>query len=200
MLVVAGVACTANKADENNGSISSQAKGSPPGNNGTWKIQEAGAPDEIPDNDPHVGCKFNIEWRGYEQGDLQATWELAAQMPSGNGDVVANGTVDIGEDPAGGAPDLDGFVEIDVSKLDLSGLTLQPQQGYHLKLTVHAEGSIGADTKHKVFWVGPCGGESSSSSGGSSSGGSSSGESPDAGSTSSSGGSSSGGSSSGKTW
>ena len=27
-----------------------------------------------------------------------------------------------------------------------------------MKLTVHAEGSQGADTKHKVFWVTGCGG------------------------------------------
>ncbi|MGH2658951.1 MAG: hypothetical protein ACRDHS_04615, partial [Actinomycetota bacterium] len=28
-----------------------------------------------------------------------------------------------------------------------------PNQGFHVKLTVEAEGSIGADAKHKVFWV-----------------------------------------------
>jgi LPXTG-motif cell wall-anchored protein len=31
------------------------------------------------------------------------------------------------------------------------------QQGVHVRLTVHAEGSRGADTKFKEFWVGPCG-------------------------------------------
>jgi hypothetical protein len=30
------------------------------------------------------------------------------------------------------------------------------RQGFHVKLTVHAEGSQGADTKHKVFWVEGC--------------------------------------------
>ena len=30
------------------------------------------------------------------------------------------------------------------------------QQGFHVKLTINAEGSQGADTKHKVFWVEPC--------------------------------------------
>lgn len=214
--IVAGVvACTAPSSEGTRGQVSSNASKNPPGNNGTVKIQEAGAPDEIPDNDPHVGCIFNIEFRGYDEGDLQATWELAAQPPSGSGTVVANGTVDIGEDGAGGANDLDGLVTVDIGKLDLSGLTAQPMQGYHLKLTVRAEGSIGADTKHKVFWVEGCGGTpdggtsssssggsssggSTSSSGGSSSGGSSSGGSSSGGS--SSGGSSSGGSSSGKTW
>jgi hypothetical protein len=34
--------------------------------------------------------------------------------------------------------------------------TPHPQQGFHVKLTIHADGSQGADTKHKVFWVQPC--------------------------------------------
>ena len=214
---VCAVACTSMSGDEKPGQTSARATGNgngngPPGNNGTVKIQEADATDEIPDNDPHVGCSFKIEFRGYDQGDLEATWELAAQPPSGNGTIVKNGSVDIGEDPAGGAPDLDATVLVTLTDADLAGLDRHPQQGYHLKLTVHAEGSIGADTKHKVFWVDGCGGTSSSSggsssggssSGGSSSGGSSSGGSSSGGSSSggsSSGGSSSGGSSSGQTW
>ncbi len=32
----------------------------------------------------------------------------------------------------------------------------QPQQGYHVKLTVHTPRSKGNDTKTKVFWVAPC--------------------------------------------
>lgn len=200
------VACTAAKDDETRGQSAARTtgngNGSPPGNNGTVKIQEAGSPDEIPDNDPHVGCSFNIEFRGYDEGDLQATWELAAHPPSGTGQIVKNGSLDIGADPAGGANDLDGLVTVTLTAADLAGLTEQPQQGYHLKLTVHAEGSKGADVKHKVFWVDGCA-TSSSSSGGSSSGGSSSGGSSSGGSSSggsSSGGSSSGGSSSGQTW
>ena len=33
-----------------------------------------------------------------------------------------------------------------------------PQQGYHVKLKVYAPGSIGKDTKYKVFWVTGCSG------------------------------------------
>jgi hypothetical protein len=162
----------------------------PAGNNGTVKIQEAGAADEIPDNDPHVGCIFNIEFRGFDKGAYDATWTLAAHPPSGQGQTVASGTVFIGEDPAGGAPDLDAVVRLHVLDSDLAGLARHPEQGYHLKLEVHAEGAKGADIKHKVFWVEGCpsdAGTTSSSSGGSSSGGSSSGGSS---SSSSSGGSS----------
>jgi hypothetical protein len=200
LVVCAAVACNANNGDETRGQTAAAQSGNgngngnggcaPPGNNGTVKIQEATATDEIPDNDPHVGCSFKIEFRGYDEGDLKATWELAAHPPSGNGTIVKNGSVDIGEDCAGGAPDLDNTVLVTLTDADLAGLTRQAQQGYHLKLTVHAEGSKGADVKHKVFWVDGCGGTTSSSSGGSSSGG------EDAGTSSSS----SGGSSSGQTW
>ncbi len=150
------IACTADSSGEQNGQTSSRIRNAPPGNNGTVKIQEAGAADEIPDNDPHVGCAFNIEFRGFDEGDLHATYTLSAHPPTGNGTVLAEGSTFIGGDAAGGAVDLDGIVTVDLASLDLSGLERHPQQGYHLKLDVHAEGSIGADTKHKVFWVDGC--------------------------------------------
>jgi hypothetical protein len=31
-----------------------------------------------------------------------------------------------------------------------------PQQGWHVRLTINADGSQGADVKHKVFWVSGC--------------------------------------------
>jgi len=186
------IACSAQKNEENNGQSQNAASAADPkGNNGTVKIQEAGAPDEIPDNDPHVGCVFNIEFRGYDAGDLHGTWTLSAQPPSGDFTTITGpNSVFIGEDAAGGANDLDALVVVKIADYDLSGFYEQPQQGYHLKLSVHAEGSKGADTKFKVFWVKGC---TTPDAGGSSSGGSSSGG-------SSSGGSSSGGSSSGQTW
>ena len=65
--------------------------------------------------------------------------------------------MDIGEDDnSGGGSE----VGLDASKtytLDLTGITPHPQQGFHVKLTVNAEGSQGADVKHKVFWVEGCG-------------------------------------------
>ena len=154
-----GIACST-AGDENDGATQSALKpggNNPPGNNGTVKIQEAGQPDEIPDNDPHVGCIFNIEFRGYDQGNLNATWSLDGHPPSAPKDTpLTGGTLAIGGDAAGGANDLDGLVTVDLSQVDLSGLTEHPQQGYHLKLTVHADGSKGSDVKHKVFWVKGC--------------------------------------------
>src|SRR5438105_3390307 len=72
------VACTAGSDDTMGaeGQTASEVKGgqgNPPGNNGTVKIGDVGGT-EIPDNDPHVPCKFQIEFRGYDQGDLHASW------------------------------------------------------------------------------------------------------------------------------
>jgi cysteine-rich repeat protein len=151
-----GIACTSAN-DESDGAAQSALKGNPWGNNGTVKIQEVGDPLEIPDNDPHVGCKFQIEFRGFDKGVPDATWALVGQAPTGKDTPIANGTQAIGGDNAGGANDVDGVYVVDLAKYDLSKLgDEQPQQGYHLKLTVNAPGSKGADVKHKVFWVHGC--------------------------------------------
>ena len=81
---------------------------------------------------------------------------LSAQPPSGKFTFVKGDEVGIGEDAAGGAPDLDAVVVVTLTAADLAGLIEHPQQGFHLKLEVHAEGSIGNDTKFKVFWVEGC--------------------------------------------
>lgn len=127
----------------------------PKGNNGTVKIDgvalQAGQA-----NEPHVDCRFAIEFFGYDQGNLSAsvTFSLEAPTlrPSGT-QVLRTDIVPIGEDPAGGAGDLDASREYE---LDFAGVAPHPQQGYHVKATVHAAGSQGADTKHKVFWAQPC--------------------------------------------
>ena len=156
-----GIACSGSNAGDD-GSTQAAQQGvkpaDPAGNNGTVKIEEADSTDEIPENDPHVGCMFKIEFRGFDEGDLHAQWSLDAHPPSGMGIHVAGDSLFIGGDPAGGANDLDGVVNVDLTKIDLAGLGLveQPKQGFHLKLTVHADGSKGADTKFKVFWVQGC--------------------------------------------
>jgi LPXTG-motif cell wall-anchored protein len=38
----------------------------------------------------------------------------------------------------------------------LTGVDPHSQQGWHVRLTVEAEGSIGAETKFKEFWVEGC--------------------------------------------
>ena len=78
----------------------------PPGNNGFIKIEDENI-DEIPQNDPHVGCVFNVEFYNYDQGPYTATGTFETQEPT-DGAVVATGspTPFIGEDAAGGGKDL----------------------------------------------------------------------------------------------
>ena len=130
----------------------------PPGNNGTVKIDGVEF-DSHPNNQPHVGCTFQVDFYGFDEGDLDAVVTFALQSPTKAGRTltVTSGqgnpsTVDIGEDPAGGGTDVDAQ---ETYTLAFTGAP-HPIQGYHVKLTVNAEGSIGADTKHKVFWVEGC--------------------------------------------
>ncbi|MGH2683488.1 MAG: hypothetical protein ACRDIX_09685 [Actinomycetota bacterium] len=125
----------------------------PPGNNGTVKVDGRDF-DTHPNNEPHPGCDFQIDFYGYDEGDLTADIFFTLQAPSGSGPLASRTDIFIGEDPAGGGTDLDAEEYFDLSEaLAESGAFQHPIQGYHIKLTVHAEGSIGADVKHKVFWV-----------------------------------------------
>lgn len=153
------------------------AKPDPPGNNGTWKVDGLpfdgawGVPDH-PNNEPHVGCWFQLDFYGYDEGALNATATLELHPPTlpPGASVPWTRTAFIGEDAAGGGTDLDGSIwyttegnnQWDDSDgvrnwlVNENGMTLadmHPIQGFHVKLTVHAEGSQGADTKHKVFWI-----------------------------------------------
>jgi len=127
----------------------------PPGNNGTVKIDGVEF-DTHPNNQPHVGCIFQVDFYGYDEGDLEADYTFELVPPTADGST--GGSVSIGEDAAGGGTDLDAEVTVDLSSLiNSSGVDPHPIQGYHVKLTVNAEGSQGADVKHKVFWVEGCG-------------------------------------------
>ena len=124
----------------------------PAGNNGTVKIDGVDF-DDHQNNEPHPGCLFEIEFYGYDEGDLEATYRINMKAPT-KGPEVASGSVPIGGDPAGGGTDLDGVVLLDIGQaLFDSGVAPHPIQGYHVKLTVNAEGSQGADVKHKTYWV-----------------------------------------------
>ena len=131
----------------------SAAVADPPGNNGTVKIDSV-VFDDHPDNEPHVGCVFQVDFYGYDLGDLTADVTFEAHPPTGNA-VLLTDVVAIGEDAAGGGTDLDASVTYDLSTA-LAAFEPHEDQGYHVKLTVNAEGSIGSDTKHKVFWVSGC--------------------------------------------
>ena len=134
--------------------VAGAAPADPAGNNGTVKID--GEPlDDSPNNNPHVGCNFEVDFYGFDQGDLWAEVTFEAQPPTGRG-ILLTDFVFIGEDPAGGGTDLDASEVYELSAA-LSGYDAHPQQGFHVRLTVNAEGAQGADTKHKTFWVEDCG-------------------------------------------
>jgi hypothetical protein len=125
-----------------------------PGNNGTIKIDGVEF-DDHPNNQPHVGCTFQVDFYGFDEGDLFAEVIFEAKAPSGSG-VLLTDSVFIGEDDASGGGSVAGLDASAEYTLDVTGLTEHPRQGYHVKLTIHAEGSRGADTKHKTFWVTGC--------------------------------------------
>jgi hypothetical protein len=131
----------------------------PPGNNGTVKL-DARPFDAAPDNEPHVGCTFQVDFYGYDEGDLDAQVTFGAQAPTlrpgDGGQVLLTDTVFIGEDDNAGGGSEAGLDAKATYQLDFTGIAPHPEQGFHVKLTVHAEGSRGADTKHKVFWVRGC--------------------------------------------
>src|SRR3989442_8601643 len=76
------------------------AKGNPHGNNGTVKVD--GVPfDDLPNNEPHVGCVFQIDFYGFDRGNFYATVIFEGHPPTGGGTLLTD-TVFIGGGPAGG--------------------------------------------------------------------------------------------------
>jgi hypothetical protein len=126
----------------------------PPGNNGTIKI-DAIEFDAHPDNQPHVGCVFQVDFYGFDEGDLFADVTFESHPPTGPVVTLLTDTVDIGEDGNSGANE-GGLDASETYTLDFTGIEPHPKQGFHVKLTINADGSQGADEKHKVFWVKDC--------------------------------------------
>src|SRR5690348_13692483 len=65
------VAAPAASADES--VVATRPQAGPPGNNGTIKIEGVDIQSGPPDNNPHQGCSFVVEFYNYDQGDLHAT-------------------------------------------------------------------------------------------------------------------------------
>lgn len=121
-----------------------------PGNNGTVKVSGADLSSQ-PNNEPHVPCDFYIQWYGFDTGTRHATVSFAAQAPtSGASYAVTGGSTSLSF--AGGS----GLDHTEAYTLVPSGADPQPQQGYHVKITVVTDKSHGSDHKSKVFWIGPC--------------------------------------------
>jgi hypothetical protein len=135
--------------------------GDPAGNNGTVKIAELGELDGIPNNTPHPGCTFQVEWYGFDQGpDVVSTVTFAMQAPTRDValGVAGRTSVPVGGDAASGAGTSTGLDATEAYTLSFDGEP-HPKQGYHVRLTVATPRSLGNDTKTKVFWVEPCASE-----------------------------------------
>jgi hypothetical protein len=126
----------------------------PPGNHGTIKIDREDF-DDHSNNEPHVGCTFQVDFYGFDKGeDLFTDVTFRAQPPTGKG-VLLEDRVFIGEDNNSAGRSGAGLDASATYTLDFSGFD-PAQQGFYVKLTINADGSQGADTKHKVFWVEEC--------------------------------------------
>ena len=129
-----------------------------PGNNGTVKITPLGETDGTPNNHPHVGCSFQVEWYGYDKGDdIVSRVSFAMHAPTSNVGLSVSGpsSVFVGGDAASGAGTATGLDGRETYTLSFDGAG-HPKQGYHVKLTVTTPYSQGNDTKTKVFWVRGC--------------------------------------------
>lgn len=140
---------TANTADGHN----------PPGNNGTVFIKQ-GRDDSHPSNNPHVSCQFFVSFFGFDKSQT-LTVSFAGQAPTGKDQAVpttATTTITSTTDASGAGNDYDGFLgPFDGTNLDLSKLgTPQPQQGFHIKMTVDTGANVPGGAKYKVFWFQPC--------------------------------------------
>jgi LPXTG-motif cell wall-anchored protein len=126
--------------------------------------------DDAPNNEPHVGCVFQVDFYGYDQGNLNAEVTFESHPPTGPVQVLLTDEVFIGEDDNAGGGSEAGLDASREYTLDFTGIEPHPNQGFHVKLTVHADGSQGADTKHKVFWTSGCAAGTTTTTGAGSSG------------------------------
>ena len=136
-----------------------KAGGNPGGNNGTVKIAQVEDSDTTPENNPHVGCSFVVEWYGYDAGaDVVSTVTFTEQDPTTGVGLAVDGTseVFVGEDGATGAGTPTGLDGRETYTVSFTG-DPHPQQGLHVRVTVSTPRSHGNDTKTKVFWVQDCG-------------------------------------------
>jgi len=156
----AGAAGSAQGGDQGKGKGGGKGKGKdgdPAGNNGTVKISHVGDKD-TPDNNPHPGCSFLVEWYGFGP-DATSDVTFAMQAPTSDATytVVEGQLTDVqldGDDASGAGTDT-GLDHTEAYTLAFDGEP-HPKQGYHVKLSVATEWSQGNDTKSKVFWVAPC--------------------------------------------
>jgi hypothetical protein len=112
--------------------------------------------DQAPNNEPHVGCTFQIDLYNYPEGGLRAHYAFSLWPPTGHVDLM-EGSIVLEDDAAGGGLDLDGEETVELgTALNESGAEPHQHNGWHVKLIVRARHTSGPDQKQKVFWVREC--------------------------------------------
>jgi len=137
----------------------SPAAADPPGGNGTIKVDGLEF-DGHPNNEPHVGCTFEVDFYGFDAGVVYADVTFEAQAPTvrtGDTQVLLTDRVFVGEDDSSGGGSEAGLDASATYELDFTDMTPHPIQGYHVELTTSTPGKKGAATKHKVLWDTDCG-------------------------------------------
>ncbi|MBO8194105.1 LPXTG cell wall anchor domain-containing protein [Streptomyces oryzae] len=108
------------------------AHATPPGDNGTVKIHDAGTGEALRKNEPHV-CTFYLDAFGFDAGQ-QVNWRIVEMPPTGSrGTVAKSDSLDLDAEGHGRSADL---------KLPDG----------HYKLIWNFDGEHGR-AKHKVFWT-----------------------------------------------
>jgi hypothetical protein len=97
-----------------------------------------------------------VEWYGFDANAVSSV-KFEAQPPTG-WRTLKTDTVNLDGDDASGGGSPAGLDGVAFYTLDFDPVldSYHPQQGFHVKLTVNTTGSIGSDTKYKVFWVQGC--------------------------------------------
>ncbi|PGH52147.1 LPXTG cell wall anchor domain-containing protein [Streptomyces sp. Ru87] len=124
-------ACTVTAAAAVSLLLAPAAYATPPGDNGTVKIHDAGTGEELRKNEPHV-CVFYLDAFGFDGGQ-QVDWKIVEMPPTGTK----------GTEAESGALTLDGEGHGRSDDLSLPD--------GHYKLVWNFDGEHGK-AKHKVFW------------------------------------------------
>jgi hypothetical protein len=125
-----------------------------------------------PNNLPHVGCRFRLGFHGFDKGDLNAGVSFHLHRRDGHRLLLSDTVFVGGDDNSGGATPLgiDAKRTYDLGRA-LSSIPATSRFGWHVWLTVDADGAEGPNLKRKWFWVSSCGSDSKDNSEGDDSGG-----------------------------
>jgi hypothetical protein len=132
------------------------AAGNPPGNNGTVKVDTKDV-DTLPDNQPHADCRFRIDFYGFDAGaGAEITFTVISPTVATEVNIGPFSINDLLSSGQAGAGTTDGYDTSYTIDLNNTLAAYMANGQAHLRLTVHADGAVNADTKFKTFWVSGC--------------------------------------------